>query len=57
MFPSADTTVTYSQIRLNQQLFTESRVPKNGVLRSKRLPKPQPLPHQHWGLEFRTTLR
>jgi hypothetical protein len=33
-----------------------TRVPKNGVSRSKRLLKPQPLPHQHWGLELRTSL-
>ena len=31
-------------------------VPKNGVSRSKHLLKPQPLPHQHWGLELRTSL-
>ena len=27
----------------------KTSVPKNGVSRSKRLLKPQPLPHQHWG--------
>jgi hypothetical protein len=32
------------------------RVPKNSVLRSKHLLKPQPLPHQHWGSELRTSL-
>ena len=32
------------------------RVPKNSVSRSKRLLKPQPLPHQHWVLELRTSL-
>ena len=31
-------------------------VPKNGVSRSKRLLKPQPRPHQYWGLELRTSL-
>ena len=33
-----------------------TRVPKNGVSRSKRLLKPQPKPHQHRGLELRTSL-
>lgn len=33
-----------------------TRVPKNGVSRSKRLLKPQPLPHQYWILELRTSL-
>ncbi|NDG66030.1 MAG: TetR/AcrR family transcriptional regulator [Actinobacteria bacterium] len=32
------------------------RDPKNGVSRSKRLLKPQPIPHQHWAWEFRTSL-
>ena len=32
------------------------RVPKNGISRSKRLLKPQSLPHQHWVLELRTSL-
>ena len=32
-----------------------SSVQKNGVWRSKHLLKPQPLPHQHWGLELRTS--
>jgi hypothetical protein len=32
------------------------RVPKNSVLRSKGLLKPQPIPHQYWGLELRTSL-
>jgi len=32
------------------------RVPKNGVSRSKRVLKPQPIPRQHWGLELRTSL-
>ncbi len=31
-------------------------VPKIGVSRSKHLLKPQPLPHQYWGLELRTSL-
>ena len=31
-------------------------VPKNGVSRSKHLLKPQPLPHQYWVLELRTSL-
>ena len=31
-------------------------VPKNGVLRSKHLLKPQPLPRHYWGLELRTSL-
>ena len=31
------------------------RVPKNSVSRSKRLLKPQPLPHQYWGLELRAS--
>ena len=35
---------------------TGTRVPKNGVSRSKRLLEPQPLPHQYWGLELRTSL-
>jgi hypothetical protein len=33
-----------------------SRVPKNGVSGSKLLLKPQPLLHQYWGLELRTSL-
>ena len=33
-----------------------THVPKNGVSRSKRLLKPQPLPLQHWDLELRTSL-
>ena len=37
-------------------LSDSTRVPKNGVSRSKRLLKPQLLPHQHWGLELRTSL-
>jgi len=32
------------------------RVPKNGDSRSKRFLEPRPLPHQYWGLEFRTSL-
>jgi hypothetical protein len=36
--------------------FHVYHVPKNGVSRSKRLLKPQPLPHQYWGLELRTSL-
>ena len=34
----------------------DKSVPKNGIPRSKRLLKPPPLPHQHWGLELRTSL-
>mgnify|MGYP007006546901 CR=1 FL=1 len=34
----------------------QTRIPKNGISRSKRLLKPQPLPHQYWGLELRTSL-
>ena len=33
-----------------------SRVPKNGVSRSKRLLKHPPVPHQHWAWELRTSL-
>ena len=32
------------------------RVPKNGDSRSKRFLEPRLLPHQYWGLEFRTSL-
>jgi hypothetical protein len=32
--------------------WCHTRVPKNGVSRSKRLLKPQPLPHQYWGLDL-----
>ena len=35
---------------------TTTAVPKYGVSRSKGLLKPQRLPHQYWGLEFRTSL-
>ena len=31
-------------------------IPKNGVSRSKRVSKPQPLSHQYWGVELRTSL-
>jgi len=31
-------------------------VPKNGGLRSKHLLKRQPIPHQYWDLELRTSL-
>ena len=36
--------------------MAETHVPKNSVSRSIRLLKTQSLPHQHWGLEFRTSL-
>jgi hypothetical protein len=37
-------------------LSDSTRVPKNAVSRSKHLLKPQPIPHQHWVLELRTSL-
>ena len=37
-------------------LSDSTRVPKNGVSRSKRLMRPQPIPHQYWASELRTSL-
>jgi hypothetical protein len=44
------------RFKMSTTKWCHTRVPKNGVSRSKRLLKPQPLPHQHWGLELRTSL-
>lgn len=50
--PSHDKT----RFKMSIKKWCHARVPKNGVSRSKRVLKPQPLPHQHWGLELRTSL-
>jgi hypothetical protein len=44
------------RFKMSTPKWCHTRVPKNGVSRSKHLLKPQPLPHHHWGLELRTSL-
>ncbi len=44
------------RFKMSTTKWCHTRVPKNGVSRSKHLLKPQPRPHQYWGLELRTSL-
>jgi hypothetical protein len=43
-------------VKSGDGLSDPTRVPKNGVSRSKRLMRPQPIPHQYRVLELRTSL-
>ena len=44
------------RFKMSTTKWCHTRVPKNGVSCSKHLLKLEPLPHQYWVLEFRTSL-